>query len=44
MYILLNILSKCRDRSDTNDKVQKCNAKDEDESRESSSNKVWEEN
>ena len=44
VYILLDILSKRRDRSDTNEKVQKCNAKEEDESNKSNSNKAWKEN
>ena len=44
VHILLNMLSKRRDRSDTNEKVQKCNAREEDESKNSNSNKAWKEN
>ena len=44
VHILLNILSKRRDHSDTNEKVQKCNAKEEDGSKNSNSNKAWKEN
>ena len=42
VYILLNILSKRRDRSDAKGKVQKCDA-EEDESNKSNSNKAWKE-
>ena len=44
VHILLNILNKRRDRSDTSEKVKKCNAKEEDDSKNSNSNKAWKEN